>query len=488
MRDGYDSGGANRASTSDRNITQSLENVNESNAHERIVDRLARAWRASSAELAFHPSTRRWRRLAFRDGANDVDRCVTLVLLGVKYYDDCESDAKALARERTEGGIDEAWMEARARFEADWFSRLWVTYRRNFAPLRGTKWTTDAGWGCTLRSAQMMLAHALSVHVRGRDWRREIETRRRDEDVGGDEDGDENVNGGGARTRRRGLGSFFDMFRRGGEISGTRRGSDAQEDILKWFADDERAPYGIHRVCETTARWNMPAGRWFEPSVMCRALEELISQHAAMRDQVVAHVVLAINEGDDAGGVPRVRRDELCAKSVDAGKALILFVPLVLGAGSTINTRYLDQLRAMLAFPQSIGILGGRPGRSLYVVGYSSDDVFFHLDPHTVQDCASGWHADTYYCSEISHTRGDALDPTLALGFYCRDASDVDDFLDAVARLARASHSAPILILHPSNVVIIGDDGDDDDDVSPQITTHSSPKFVDDEFADWEIL
>ena len=53
-----------------------------------------------------------------------------------------------------------------------------------------------------------------------------------------------------------------------------------------------------------------------------------------------------------------------------------------------VNPRYVPQLQNLLQWPQSAGIVGGRPSSSLYFVGYQGQQVIY-LDPHEVQEVRS---------------------------------------------------------------------------------------------------
>ena len=55
-------------------------------------------------------------------------------------------------------------------------STPWMTYRSDFPPLPAgennkTLLKSDAGWGCTLRSIQMIAAQTMVRHLLGSDWR-----------------------------------------------------------------------------------------------------------------------------------------------------------------------------------------------------------------------------------------------------------------------------------------------------------------------------
>ena len=57
--------------------------------------------------------------------------------------------------------------EDEAAFREFWQSLVWFSYRSDFPAIDQTPYTSDAGWGCTLRTAQMLLANAFLHHFVG---------------------------------------------------------------------------------------------------------------------------------------------------------------------------------------------------------------------------------------------------------------------------------------------------------------------------------
>ncbi|GIL70140.1 hypothetical protein Vretimale_3367 [Volvox reticuliferus] len=178
--------------------------------------------------------------------------------------------------------------------------------------------------------------------------------------------------------------------------------------------------------------------------------------------------------GDAAGGRPSGHcRDGNAAGPSGrpaASTPVLLLVPLTLGMDK-INTVYLPQLQQILSWPQSVGIVGGRPSASLYLCGVQGSS-FLYLDPHEAQpavrwgiggadasrthDAVTGSgpavalpHSSlvTYFCDTVRMLPAAALDPSMAIGFLCMGPADLEDLFSRLDALAKEYSLAPLMTL-----------------------------------------
>ncbi|OCK74356.1 autophagy-related protein-like protein 4 [Lepidopterella palustris CBS 459.81] len=292
-------------------------------------------------------------------------------------------------------------------FLDDFESRIWMTYRSGFSPIRKsqdpkatsamsfrvrlqtlnqTGFTADTGFGCMIRSGQCILANALATSKLGREWRRGNTTTSTDE----------------------------------------RR-------ILSLFADDPMAPFSIHRFVQhgASACGKYP-GEWFGPSATARCIQELANDYeeAGLR-------VYITGDGSD------VYEDSFfkIAKTADG-----IFRPTLILVGTRlgidkITPVYWDSLKASLQMPQSMGIAGGRPSASHYFVGTQGNN-FFYLDPHETRKFLPLYHDPTAYTAEevgSCHTRRlrrldiREMDPSMLIAFLIRDQADWEEWRRGVS-------------------------------------------------------
>ena len=163
--------------------------------------------------------------------------------------------------------------ESLRRFADDFRSRAWITYRRNFVPFAGSTYAADAGWGCTMRSGQMLLANALSTHFFGRAWRwRPIAVE--DGETDGETDGEEEHSENSSRVDA----ASIRIARRRVAVADAA----AHATLLSWFGDDPSpalCPFGAHAIITGWGRERgVVPGRWLGPCETSSALAALTSE------------------------------------------------------------------------------------------------------------------------------------------------------------------------------------------------------------------
>ncbi|KAE8742279.1 hypothetical protein FOCC_FOCC012157, partial [Frankliniella occidentalis] len=294
--------------------------------------------------------------------------------------------------------VEEEGIEA---FRSDFQSRLWLTYRREFPILNGSNFTTDCGWGCMLRSGQMLLAQALVCHFINRDWRWRPE-----------------------EPLTTGLMNRNDKMHRA---------------IIKWFADipSPVSPFSIHTLVRLGEESGKKAGDWYGPGSVAHLLRMAVKAAAEEYDEFEKLCVYVAQ--DCAVYVQDII--DLCEKHENGGsrkywKSVIILVPVRLG-GEKMNSIYAPCLTSLLTLKHCIGIIGGRPRHSLYFVGYQ-DDKLIHLDPHYCQERVDVWQPNfplsSFHCRSPRKMHLSKMDPSCSIGFYCKTRDDLDAFVQDVKK------------------------------------------------------
>lgn len=289
------------------------------------------------------------------------------------------------------------------------FSKFLFTYRYDYQFINNTNFSTDVGWACTLRSAQMMLAQAIS------------------------------------RLQ------FADNYIFNRIHSDTKELYSKYLNIIKLFEDtpNSTAPFSIHNILGTNVQQaetkssigklfslfskedntnnqdpniqsKIKVGEWLGPhQISCMIQKANINN----KSQPSINIYLSDNA--------TVYLDKL--QSLVEQKPTIVLIPVRLGMDK-INQDYVLSLLSVFKFKQNIGIIGGSGKSSYYIIGVQ-DDKLLYLDPHLVQKSVliSNYDnteinkeiSDTCHPSSIISIDVDKLDPSLAIGFLINDADDL---------------------------------------------------------------
>jgi cysteine protease ATG4 len=385
---------------------------------------------------------------------------------------------------------------------------FWFTYRCDFVEIRPYSITSDAGWGCMLRSAQMLLAQVLRMHFKGREWRAERNLRLRREDP----------------FVRSLLTWFADYPFSGSGVGGLG--------VDSW--------YSLHNmVAAGCAKYDVLPGEWFGPTTVCYVMRDLVELQQAFLKQGFdeendgdendierfnstsmgqkgndvyrplkvyiapegtiynSDICKLVTTSESTNGnsskntcmdenpslslrsqkrqdeqdsdddpkcnhplseIPSITNHHHRSKisTIEWNSSLLILIPLRLGLEKFNASSYSVPLAHMLSLPQSVGFLGGSPRHALWFYGADSDGrKVYGLDPHVVQraprrcrKCHNGDHGngssylheivftDEYLrsinCPNISVMATKKIDPSLALGFYCRDCKDYESFCSLV--------------------------------------------------------
>lgn len=365
-------------------------------------------------------------------------------------------------------------------FEADYRSKLWMSYRRNFEEVPGTTLTSDCGWGCMLRSGQMMIAQALVLHWLGRHWRRRtnnqeevtsLETWKQDRLhrvilrlFGDNPDSSASplslhcLVGLGAGLGRK-AGDWFGPATTAHLVAGSLRqsqrlgGRGLLEDLAVYVAQDGAVYKGdVEDLCQ--AREEEKKENFLEEDF---SLVEVPSQGT---DSLNYRLEQEVEIDGEMWCLEHELRNVQLDNSPNRSswKALVLLVPMRLGADA-LNPIYASCLKALFTMENCLGIIGGKPKHSLYFVGFQDEDLI-HLDPHRLQDTVDtlqhNFPTDSYHCKQPRKLKLGKMDPSCAVGFYLRTREEFDAWCEGIGAIVTPPQIAGIRRDYPLFSVLEG--------------------------------
>ncbi|XP_051732724.1 cysteine protease ATG4A isoform X1 [Ctenopharyngodon idella] len=233
--------------------------------------------------------------------------------------------------------------------------------------------------------------------------------------------------------------------------------------ILSCFLDKKDSCYSIHQMAQMGVGEGKSVGEWYGPNTVAQVLKKLalfddwntLAVYVSMDNTVVIEDIKKQCQQPGRESKPRAgpcvrgevsvsgqscseaqeRALHLQSQSLD-WRPLLLVIPLRMGINS-INPVYIQAFKECFKMPQSCGVLGGKPNLAYYFIGYIDDELIY-LDPHTTQqavDTESGSAVDdqSYHCQRTPHRmKITSLDPSVALGFFCKSEEDFDSWCDLV--------------------------------------------------------
>ncbi|XP_058862908.1 cysteine protease atg4da-like [Acipenser ruthenus] len=337
--------------------------------------------------------------------------------------------------------------EGLERFRMDFVSRVWLTYRREFQQLEGSVLTSDCGWGCMLRSGQMLLAQGLLVHLLPPEWTwpdalqlTDVEMeplRTRSPSRAGPLPALQQVFTVQPEPRRR---------ERGREREEPTRDPHAEQlhrKLVSWFGDHPLAPFGVHRLVECGKSSGKKAGDWYGPSIVAHIIRKAVAK-ASELSKLTVYVAqdCTVYKGDVLKQCEPAGRDGLSGPSTD-WKSVIILVPVRLG-GETLNPIYTECVKDILRLDCCLGIIGGKPKHSLYFVGYQ-DDHLLYLDPHYCQSVVDvtkdNFPLESFHCNAPRKLPFSRMDPSCTIGFYAKNKKDFESLCCAVMEALTSSSS-----------------------------------------------
>jgi len=243
---------------------------------------------------------------------------------------------------------------------------LWFTYRFDFEPVGGLLGkTTDSGWGCMIRTGQMILATALLRH------------------------------------------------------SGSSPSQDKYRSIIRLFEDTPAAPFSLQNIAMIGTQYGKQVGQWFGPYTISSALNDLSKQHSVLPFSFYISHEPTIYKSDIA---------DLFKSETTSGLFLLLSTKIGVQSVNPVYFATLKKFMEDSHCTGMIGGRPGSSYYFLAYQGNSLLYLDPHTNQEYVPLGSDDSDISSFFCKLRNITSLSEIDESIAIGFYFSSFEDFEEF------------------------------------------------------------
>lgn len=263
-------------------------------------------------------------------------------------------------------------------FKKELFSKILITYKCNFPEICKTKITNDIGWGCTIRSGQMLLANTL-------------------------------------------LRNHLNLYNK--TIEENTVNINEYKKIISYFNDNYNSIFSLHNFTNYYEQMDIIPGNWVGPYSFCKILEYY-------KDVLYKHNICYMNciNGELNLKSIQINNKNNINNTNNTNISYLFTFPIRLGI-TEINSEYYRNILYYTKSKYFNGIIGGNKTSSFYFVG-SVNSKLIYLDPHYVSKYNLLQNIEEYYTKNINYLDIKNLSPTFSICFYCKNFNEISELIN----------------------------------------------------------